>query len=266
MTQPTRTPVPQPRLPRAWPWTESPTCLITGSIRGLGLAVAEAFAVAGATVLLSAKDPGSASAAVGDISSGLGAAGIAHAVPVPLDVTDPVAVRQCAAWVDTEYGRLDVLVNNAAAYVDWTETATGADLSASRAVMDTNLYGAWAMLQAFLPLLHRSEHPRVVNMASGAGSHGDPQFGLTARRGAAASYGVSKAALLALTSTIAAELTDTSIIVNAVDPNLTATWPGAEQMGARPMTDSVPGIMWAATLPDDGPRGGFFRDGTPHPW
>jgi len=56
------------------------------------------------------------------------------------------------------------------------------------------------------------------------------------------------------------------VIVNAVDPDLTATWPGAEAMGARPVTASVAGIAWAATLPDDGPRGGFFRDGRPHPW
>ena len=58
----------------------------------------------------------------------------------------------------------------------------------------------------------------------------------------------------------------TPVIVNAVDPDLTATWPGAEAMGARPVAASVPGIVWAATLPDDGPRGGFFRDGRPHPW
>jgi NAD(P)-dependent dehydrogenase (short-subunit alcohol dehydrogenase family) len=245
---------------RTWPWSEPPVCLITGAARGLGRGVAAALADAGALVLISAKDPAAASAAAAEI------AGATHGVPVALDVTAPAAMRQCADWVDSEFGRLDVLVNNAAAYVDWTETATGADLQLSRAMMDTNLYGAWAMLQAFLPLLLRSEHPRVVNMASGAGSHGDPQFGLTARRGAAASYGISKAALLALTSTTAAELADTSVLVNAVDPNLTATWTGAEQMGARPITDSVPGIVWAATLPDDGPRGGFFRDGIPHPW
>jgi hypothetical protein len=73
-------------------------------------------------------------------------------------------------------------------------------------------------------------------------------------------------ALLALTTAVAAELDGTSVIVNAVDPGLTATWPGAEAMGARPVADSVPGIVWAATLPDDGPRGGFFRDEQPHPW
>jgi NAD(P)-dependent dehydrogenase (short-subunit alcohol dehydrogenase family) len=216
-------------------------------------------------VLLSAIDPHAAQAAAADIAGGH-LTGTVRGLPVSLDVADVDAVRRAAAWVEDQYGRLDLLVNNAAAYVDWTEIASAADLTASRAVMDTNLYGAWAMLQAFLPLLHRSGHPRVVNMASGAGSHGDLQFGLAARGGAAASYGVSKAALLALTATIAAELADTPVIVNAVDPNLTATWPGAEQLGARPVTDSVPGILWAATLPDDGPRGGFFRDGSPHPW
>ena len=158
------------------------------------------------------------------------------------------------------------LVNNAAAYVDWAETTTGADLAASRAVMDTNLYGTWRMIQAFLPLLRCSEHPRIVNVASGAGSHGDQQYGLTARHGTAASYGISKAALLALTATLAAELDGTPVIVNAVDPDLTATWPGAEALGARPVMESVSGIVWAATLPDDGPRGGFFRDCRPHPW
>ena len=132
--------------------------------------------------------------------------------------------------------------------------------------MDANLYGTWRMIQAFLPLLRRSEHPRIVNFASGAGSHGDKQYGLAARRGAAASYGISKAAVLALTATLAAELDGTPVIVNAVDPDLTATWPGAEAMGARPVAESVPGIVWAATLPDGGPRGGFFRDGRPHPW
>ena len=92
------------------------------------------------------------------------------------------------------------------------------------------------------------------------------QFGLTRRGGAAASYGISKAALNALTATLAAELADTPILVNAVCPGLTATWPGAEQMGARPLAEGAASVLWAATLPDDGPRGGFFRDGEPLGW
>ena len=85
-------------------------------------------------------------------------------------------------------------------------------------------------------------------------------------RGAAATYGISKAAVNALTATLAAELADTPILVNAVCPGLTATWQGAEQMGARPVADGAAAVVWAATLPDDGPRGGFFRDGAPLGW
>ena len=117
-----------------------------------------------------------------------------------------------------------------------------------------------------LPLLRRSAHPRIVMVSSGGGSHTDERFGLARRGGAAASYGVSKAALNALTATLAAELADTPIVVNAVCPGLTATWEGAEQMGARPVEQGAVSVLWAATLPDDGPRGGFFRDGQPLGW
>jgi NAD(P)-dependent dehydrogenase (short-subunit alcohol dehydrogenase family) len=250
----------------AWPWEDSPVCLITGSAGGLGRAVGEALARRGATVLLSARDPAKAAAAAAGAARPAGeGAGALRSMPAGLDVADAASVDAAARTVADLAGRLDVLVNNAA-YVDWGETATGADLAASRAVMDTNLYGTWRMIQAFLPLLRHSEHPRIVNVASGAGSHGDTQYGLAARHGAAASYGISKAAVLALTATVAAELDGTPVIVNAVDPDLTATSPGAEAMGARPVSANVPGIVWAATLPDDGPRGGFFRDGRPHPW
>jgi len=245
-----------------WPGESPSACLVSGGSGGLGRAVAERLAQAGATVFLTSRDPGRAAGT----ATGLAAAGDVRALPAGLDIADPASVEAAARAVADSAGRLDVLVNNAAAYVDWGETATGADLAASRAVMDTNLYGTWHMIQAFLLLLRRSPHPRIVNVASGAGSHGDKQFGLAARQGAAASYGISKAAVLALTATLAAELDGTPVIVNAVDPDLTATWPGAEAMGARPVAASVPGIIWAATLPDDGPRGGFFRDGRPHPW
>jgi len=246
----------------AWPWDERPVCLITGSSRGLGLAVGEALARRGATVLLTSRRRADAASAA-QASSG---AGDLRVLEVDLDVTDPGAVEAAARSVADHFDRLDLLVNNAAAYVDWSETATTADLAHSRQVIDTNLFGPWAVIKQFLPLLRASTHPRIVNVASGAGSHGDTTYGLAARAGNAASYGISKAALLALTATLAAELAATPVIVNAVDPDLTATWPGAEAMGARPVSDSVPGIVWAATLPDDGPRGGFYRDGRPLPW
>ena len=235
--------------------------LVTGAAAGIGQEVARQLAERGATVLVSARTPEKARAAAERIAT----AGV-RALDVGLDVADDASVRAAAGSLECEPGRLDVLINNAAAYVDWSETASGADLDAVDAVLRTNLLGAWRVTQALLPLLRRSEHPRIVNVSSGAGSHGDQQFGLARRGGAAATYGISKAALNALTSTLASELAGTSILVNSVCPGLTATWPGAEQMGARPVADGAASVCWAATLPDDGPSGGFFRDGRPLPW
>ncbi|UQX87030.1 SDR family NAD(P)-dependent oxidoreductase [Jatrophihabitans telluris] len=238
---------------------DTPIALVTGAAHGLGLEVATQLAAAGMAVLIAARDVDAATAAADPV------AGV-EALPVSLDISDPHSVTQAARVVAETPGRLDVLVNNAAGYVDWSETASGADLAAAEAVMQINLFGTWRLTQALLPLLRRSPNPRVVNVSSGAGSHIDPDFGLTARHGAAATYGISKAALNALTATFAAELSDTDVLVNAVCPGLTATFPGAEQMGARPVNASARGVVWAATLPSDGPRGGFFRDGQRLGW
>jgi NAD(P)-dependent dehydrogenase (short-subunit alcohol dehydrogenase family) len=236
--------------------------LVTGAARGIGREVARQLAAHGATVLVSARDSDQARAAVKDLA----AEGDVHALGVDLDITDDASVQAAAQALALDPGRLDVLVNNAAAYVDWTETASGADLTAAHKVLEVNLFGAWRVTKALLPLLRSSDHPRIVNVSSGAGSHGDDQFGLTRRGGAAASYGISKAALNALTSTLAAELADTPILVNAVCPGLTATWPGAEAMGAHPVADGAASVLWAAALPDDGPSGELRRDGQPLPW
>jgi NAD(P)-dependent dehydrogenase (short-subunit alcohol dehydrogenase family) len=229
---------------------------ISGAGGGIGEEVARQLAARGWTVILSARDPAKAAAAAARIE------GDVRALPVGLDVSDDASVAAAAEQIDA----LDVLINNAAAYVDWGETASLADLDAAHAVLEVNLFGAWRLTNALLPRLRASEHPRVVHVSSGAGSHGEPAFGLARRGGAAASYGISKAALNALTATQAAELAGTPILVNAVCPGLTATFPGAENMGARPVHEGAASVVWAATLPDDGPRGGFFRDGEPVPW
>jgi NAD(P)-dependent dehydrogenase (short-subunit alcohol dehydrogenase family) len=231
--------------------------VVTGASRGIGAAVAARLADEGFQVVVTARDEQAAQRVAAGLSGG------GHEA-YGLDVTSPGSVNEL---FDALRPRgLDVLVNNAAAYVDWSEVGSTADLAASRAVFETNLFGAWQVAQAALPLLRRSPRPRLVNVASGAGSHGDPAFGLAQRGGAAASYGISKASLLALTSTLAAELADTPILVNAVCPGLTATFEGADQMGARPVEAGADSVAWAVLLPDDGPRGGFFRDGLPVPW
>jgi NAD(P)-dependent dehydrogenase (short-subunit alcohol dehydrogenase family) len=238
-----------------------PIALVTGASRGIGFEVVRQLAWRGMCVLLTARDSAqSASAAARLADEGL------DVRPQTLDVVHDESVRQLASRVEQEFGRLDVLVNNAAAFVDWAETALGADLQAARQVFETNLFGTWRTCQAFVPLLRRSAHPRIVLVSSGAGSHGDIQFGLTTNHGATASYGISKAALNALAAKLAAELAGSGILVNAVCPGLTATAPGMEAIGARPVSEGAASVVWAATLADDGPNGGFFRDGRPLPW
>lgn len=238
----------------------SDIALVTGAAHGIGLEVVGQLAEKGLIVLLTARSEEKASAAVREF------AGRGSKVEfLALDIADEASVQAAANVVRQNHGRLDVLVNNAAAYADWSETASSADLAHARSVMDTNLFGVWRTVQAFLPLLKRSEHARIVNVSSGAGSHGEPRFGLRSSP-TAASYGVSKAALNALTVKLAAELRAQGVLVNAVDPGLTATAPGMESMGARPVAEGAASVVWAATLPTDGPTGGFFRDGQPLPW
>jgi NAD(P)-dependent dehydrogenase (short-subunit alcohol dehydrogenase family) len=236
-----------------------PIALITGAGHGLGLEVARQLASAGIEAVIAARHPSVAQSAAEGMN------GI-RVLPAALDVTDTESVQRAVELWEADPGSLDILINNAAGYVDWAELASNADLTAADGVLQVNLYGSWRMIQAFLPVLKQSPHPRIVNISSGAGSHTDPAFGLTARGGAAATYGISKAALNALTSTLAAELAGTPVLINAVCPGLTATYPGAEAMGARPVQTSAAGVVWAATLPDDGPRGGLFRDSEPLGW
>lgn len=237
--------------------------LVTGSARGIGREVARQLAELGAIVFVSARAVQQAR----DAAAALSASGDVRALEVPLDVSSDASVREMAKVFGREPGRLDVLINNAAGAVDWSETAAAADLDEARKLFDINLFGAWRTTQALLPLLRMSEHPRIVNVSSAAGSHaGDGEFGLAEAGGVAASYGISKAALNALTSALAAELADTPILVNAVCPGQTATWPGAEEMGARPLAEGAASVVWAATLPDGVVSGGFFRDGEKLDW
>jgi NAD(P)-dependent dehydrogenase (short-subunit alcohol dehydrogenase family) len=183
-----------------------------------------------------------------------------------LDITSPESVAFAVEHVRARYGKLDVLVNNAAATSVYGEQPAVADLSRSRDVVDTTLFGTWRLTQAMLPLLRAGDHPRIVNVSSGAGSHGDEAFGLTTPNAMGPSYAIAKCALNALTVLFATELQVDGILVNAVCPGFTATFEGAEQMGARPVAEGAASVVWAAVLPDDGPSGGFFRDGKRLPW
>jgi NAD(P)-dependent dehydrogenase (short-subunit alcohol dehydrogenase family) len=225
----------------------STVSLVTGANRGIGQEVCRQLAARGHTVLLTARSPEAAATAAKTV----------NATPLRLDVTDPESVAGAVAAVQDRYGKLDVLVNNAAITYDTWQRAITADLGVVRQAAETNLYGPWLMAEQFLPLLRNSDHPRIVNVSSESGS-------LTSMGGGTPAYTVSKAALNALTRMLAAELRAEHILVNAVCPGWVATDMGGP--GGRPVAEGAASVVWAATLPDNGPTGGFFRDGRPLPW
>lgn len=237
--------------------------LITGVSRqeGLGFGIARAMKEQGFEVVVSARKKKQAEALAKELSDKKGTV-----VAEQLDITNQESVEALVDFIKEKYQKLDVLINNAGAELDYGTHPLETDFDTTRAMFETNLFGTWRMVKHFYPLLKRSDHPRIVNVSSGAGSFGDPQFGLSNHPAVVTSYGISKLALNGLTVKLARQLKDDGILVNAVDPGLTATAPGMEDMGARPVSESAEGIVWVATLPDDGPSGGFFRDKEPMPW
>jgi NAD(P)-dependent dehydrogenase (short-subunit alcohol dehydrogenase family) len=226
--------------------------LVTGANRGIGLEVCRQLAQRGYTVVLGSRD-----AAKGERAAAALAEGGLAVRACQLDVTDLQSIDRARDCVTADIGRLDVLVNNAAILYDTWQGAIDADLAQVREALETNLFGAWNIVRAFLPLLRQSRHARVVNVSSEAGS-------LAAMGGGTPAYSLSKAALNALTRMLAAELRDEGVLVNAVCPGWVATDMGGS--GGRPVATGAASVLWAAMLPDDGPTGGFFRDGRPLEW
>jgi NAD(P)-dependent dehydrogenase (short-subunit alcohol dehydrogenase family) len=223
--------------------------VISGANRGIGLEVCRQLAERGYTVVLGSRDLAKGEAAVRELT------GEVH--PRQLDVTDPQSVERLRQAMESDFGRLDVLVNNAAILYDTWQRAADADLAVVREALETNLFGAWRLCQAFIPLLRRGRHGRIVNVSSEAGS-------LASMGGGTPAYNVSKVALNGLTRMLAVELRSAGILVNSVCPGWVATDMGGP--GGRPVEDGAASVVWAATLPDGGPTGGFFRDGQPLPW
>ena len=227
--------------------------LVTGANRGIGFEVSRQLARLGFDVLLTARDLSKAEAAAGELKrQGL------NVLPLQLDVTDTLRVEEAARFVAERFGRLDVLVNNAAILYDHWQRAVEADFDTVREAFETNTLGPWRVTLGLLPLLRKSRHPRVVNVSSESGSLASMGAGTPA-------YGVSKAGLNALTRMLAAELRPSRVLVNSVCPGWVATEMGGPGAPRTP-EEGAAGIVWAATLPDGGPTGGFFRDGHPLAW
>lgn len=223
--------------------------LVTGANRGIGLETARQLAQLGFTVLMGVRDLAKGQEAAMTIGGKVEA--------IALDVAVYDAAAHAAAEVERRFGRLDVLVNNAAIHYDPSARALRPDWTVIREAFEINVFGAWRVAAAFAPLLTASGHGRLVNVSSEGGS-------LASMGAGAPAYSTSKATLNALTRILAAELRGLGVLVNSICPGWVATDMGGP--GGRPVAQGAAGIVWAATLPDDGPTGGFFRDGKRLPW
>ena len=232
--------------------SEDRVALVTGANRGIGREVARQLAERGYEVLLSARDEEKASAAAGELTESTGA----RIRPLTLDVSDPRSIAEAAERVRADPGRLDVLVNNAGIGSDFGVAGVEPDFAAIQRALDTNFYGAYRLTVELLPLLRASPHPRIVNVSSGMG-------GVAEMGGWSPGYRVSKASMNAMTRILATELKDARFLVNSGCPGFVNTDMGGPMGATKSVEDGAAGIVWLATLPDDGPTGGFFRDGKP---
>jgi NAD(P)-dependent dehydrogenase (short-subunit alcohol dehydrogenase family) len=203
--------------------------LVTGSTRGIGAEVARQLAARGYRVVVTGRS-----------------------AEYRLDVSDPQSIETLARDVEREIGRLDVLVNNAAILLDEGESIVDVDPHKFEETWRVNTLGAFLMTQRFAPLLRRSGHGRVVNVSSGAGQ-------LSSMSSYAPSYSTSKAALNAITILFANALRADGVLVNCADPGWVRTDMGGDA-APRSVEEGAETIVWLATLPDDGPTGGFFHD------
>jgi NAD(P)-dependent dehydrogenase (short-subunit alcohol dehydrogenase family) len=248
--------------------TDKKIALVTGANQGIGLEISKALAAHDYTVLVGSRNPENGEKAAAGIGPN------AHSIQI--DVTDQTSITAAAERIKNEYGRLDLLVNNAAishagrpgrtlAEMMETSRASVASLDEVRAVYETNVFGVIAVTQAMIPLLKEATAARIVNVGSGVGSltlNSDPNFPYRSAFGII--YGASKTALNAVTLAFAIELESSNIKVNVVSPGFTATalnnFEGTDTLeeGSREPI--------RVALEEDGPTGAFTGPGGPIPW
>lgn len=241
--------------------------LVTGGNRGIGLEICRGLAKQGHRVILTGRDE----AELRQAQAQLRADGIQVAT-IELDVTDrrmlvPPAdlnVSFIADWVQRQFGRLDVLVNNAGVvpdgkpYGDPTDSILEMPEAALELGLQTHFQGPLLLCRALLPLMQANGYGRIVNVSTHMARLTDMTAGWPA-------YRISKLALNALTRILAAELEGQNILVNAITPGWVKSRLGGEQAPLTP-AQGADGVIWLATLPEDGPRGGFFEGRQPTAW
>jgi NAD(P)-dependent dehydrogenase (short-subunit alcohol dehydrogenase family) len=222
--------------------------LVSGGNRGIGYEVCRQLALQGLAVVLTARDAGKGKAAVKTLHD----AGLDVEFQ-RLDVTSCRSIRACVAAVAERRGRIDVLVNNAGIMIDPRGSHfLDSKLDTYRDTLETNLFGPLQLAQSVIPLMKANRYGRIVNLSSGLGQLSEMGAGTPA-------YRISKAALNALTRILGAEFRESNILVNSMCPGWVRTSMGGES-APRTVEQAADTAVWLATLPADGPSGGFFRD------
>jgi NAD(P)-dependent dehydrogenase (short-subunit alcohol dehydrogenase family) len=224
----------------------SRVAIVTGANRGIGLEVCRQLKAVGLEVILTSRDA----------SKGQAAAKKLGVVYHSLEVTDPQSIAALKHWTLETYGRIEVLVNNAAINYDDNASVMNNPVELYRTTLEANTFGPLQLCQAFIPEMIKGRYGRVVNVSSSMGQ-------LEGMSNAAPAYSMSKTALNVLTRMFASA--GQNVLVNSVDPGWVRTDMGGPQ-ASRSVKQGAAGIVWAATLPDGGPSGGFFLDGQPITW
>jgi len=224
--------------------------IVTGANRGIGLQIVKDLARKGMRVVLTARDTSKAKAAVAAIQGDV----LIH----QLDVADAASIAALKRFVERELGRCDVLVKGAAIYIDEGRSILTVDTDTLRKTVETNTFGPLFMCQAFVPLMIRNGYGRVVNVSSESGQ-------LQHMGDSTPSYNLSKTALNAITVMVAGATRGKNVLVNSMCPGWVHSDMGGP-MAPRSLEEGADTAIWLATLPDDGPSGGFFRDRKPMDW
>lgn len=228
--------------------------VVTGGNKGVGFGACRLLAGAGVRVVLTARDETRG----GNAEKSLQDEGL-NVQFHPLDITDDASVQRLAQYLTETFGRLDILINNAAILNDRSMTSLTVDMDTLLATVETNTFGPLRVCQALVPLLKKSPSGRIVNVSSWFGSMADMHGG------GYAAYRISKAALNAFTQILAEDLHGTNITVNAACPGWVRTDMGGSS-APKSWEEGADTPVWLALQPDGGPNKGFFQDRKQHPW
>ena len=232
---------------------EQKIAVVTGGNKGIGFGICRALAMEGVRTILTARDVSRGEIAKEQLKK----EGLEVGFHL-LDVAAQDSIDSLAGFLTREFGRLDILINNAAIRKDAGMAGLDVPIEIVREMMETNVYGPLMLCQALAPLLKKSSAGRVVNVSSGMGS-------LASMGGGSPAYRITKTALNAMTKVLASEFRGTRVLVNCCHPGWVRT-----DMGGRGASKSIDEgadtPVWLALLPKDGPTGGYFQDRKPMPW